>query len=404
MATLERREQTPGKVTYRVRWWADGKQRSKSFRSRDDARRFKAVLEGDLVNGSYIDPKAGTVTLAVYAKQALPALTLDVRVSTRARILSVYKIHIEPEFGYLPLTAITGQAVGEWVVRLMAHNSPASVRKIVHVLRRVLGHAVNDGLLKGNPAAAVRLPAEPRHEQRFLTQAQAMTLADCIAPRFKAMVLVAVFGGLRFGELGGLQRKHVNAAKNTITVKQTLVEVGSELTLGPPKTKTSIRTVTLPRSVMAALVEHLNRYQLDTSPDALVFTGQRGKSLMRNNWYRHYWQPATKSAGMEGLRFHDLRHTFVALWVSLGRNPKEVSRAAGHSSVAFTLDRYGHLYETDHDGLADELDTLLGHVRPHGEPSSDEDTARASVAAERHAAGQTFHGGSTGSNPVGGAG
>jgi integrase len=358
MATLEKREQTPGKVTYRVRWWADDKQRSKSFKRHEDARRFKAVLEGDLVNGSYIDPKAGTVTLTSFAAECLPALTLDVRPSTRARIESVFKVHIEPEFGHLPLSAITGKDIGQWMVRLSGRTSPASIRKIVHVLRRVLDHAVNNGLLRANPAASVRLPAEVRHEQKYLTHAQALTLADTIAPRFKAMVLVAVFGGLRFGELCALRRDAINPLNNTVRVSQTLVEIGSEISFGPPKTKTSVRTVTLPKSIMTALVQHMDNYCAE-GPDALVFTGEKGQPIRRNWFYRYYYQAATKRAGMEGLRFHDLRHTFVALWVSLGRNPKEVSRAAGHSSVAFTLDRYGHLYETDHDGLADELDAML---------------------------------------------
>lgn len=361
MATLERREQTPGKVTYRVRWWADGKQRSKSFSKHTDAKRWKAVLEGDLVNGSYIDPKQGQVTLSAFAERSMDALTIDVRASTRHRILGVYNLHIVPEFGHLPLSAITGAGISAWVVRKTAEQSPASVRKAFHVLKRLLDLAVVDGLLKANPATSTRLPTEQRKEQRFLTQAEADSLASVIAPRFRAMVLVAVYGGLRFGELTGLQRKHINPLTNTVSIKQTLVEVDSTITLGPPKTRSSIRTVTLPRSVMAEVVGHLAAYA-DSDPDAFVFTGEKGQPVRRTWFYRYYYQSATVKAGLEGLRFHDLRHTFVALWVSLGRNPKEVSKAAGHSSVAFTLDRYGHLYDVDDEGLADELDTLLGRT------------------------------------------
>jgi integrase len=63
-----------------------------------------------------------------------------------------------------------------------------------------------------------------------------------------------------------------------------------------------------------------------------------------------------------GLRFHDLRHTFVAFWVAAGKDPKWVSVRAGHSSVAFTLDRYGHLYE-DRGDEAEALDALLAGAR-----------------------------------------
>jgi integrase len=69
-------------------------------------------------------------------------------------------------------------------------------------------------------------------------------------------------------------------------------------------------------------------------------------------------------AGLDGLKVHELRHTFVALWVDAGAGV-EVSVRAGHSSVAFTLDHYGHLYEDRSDALADRLDDLLDERKAH---------------------------------------
>lgn len=374
MATLEKREQTPGNVTYRVRWWADGKQRSKSFRTHADARRFKAVLEGDLVNGSFIDPKHGAVTLATFINDNRAVLTVDHRASTKARVYSIYDRHLIPTFGHLPLTAITTPDVSAWVQAMLTTMSAASVRKHANNLSRVMDLAISYGLLRANPVAPVRLPAEVRHEQKFLNHDRAWTLAESIHPRFRALVLVAVFGGLRSGEIAALRRKHIVPERNLLIVKETLVDVGNDVAFGPPKTKTSVRQVTIPRSIMTELVAHMDTYT-GADIDALVFTGERGVPIRRSWFHRYYWKPAIDRAGLEGLRVHDLRHTFVALWVSLGRNPKEVSRAAGHSSVAFTLDRYGHLYDTDSDTLADELDELLsaqagaqglGLTRTHG--------------------------------------
>jgi integrase len=68
--------------------------------------------------------------------------------------------------------------------------------------------------------------------------------------------------------------------------------------------------------------------------------------------------PATRKAGLEGLRIHDLRHTVVALWIAAGAGPKEVATRAGHTSVSFTLDRYGHLYPEADTALRDRLDAL----------------------------------------------
>jgi integrase len=87
-------------------------------------------------------------------------------------------------------------------------------------------------------------------------------------------------------------------------------------------------------------------------------------------------EAAIATAGLPGLKFHELRHTFVALWVAAGANPKEVSIRAGHSSVAFTLDRYGHLYEDAEDEIPDRLDALFSASReaqtgPKSTPDSD---------------------------------
>jgi integrase len=76
------------------------------------------------------------------------------------------------------------------------------------------------------------------------------------------------------------------------------------------------------------------------------------------------WKPAAKKAGLDGLRIHDLRHTYMSLMIAAGANPKEVSTWAGHSSVSFTLDRYGHLYDEHGDDVADRLDTMLSQARP----------------------------------------
>jgi hypothetical protein len=72
--------------------------------------------------------------------------------------------------------------------------------------------------------------------------------------------------------------------------------------------------------------------------------GAPGGPLRVTLFRQRFWLPAAKAAGLDGLRIHDLRHTAVALWIAAGANPKEVAARAGHASVSFTLDRYGHLY------------------------------------------------------------
>ena len=95
-----------------------------------------------------------------------------------------------------------------------------------------------------------------------------------------------------------------------------------------------------------------------------MFTAPQGGPLRVTAFRARVWRPATRTAGLDGLRIHDLRHTAVALWIAAGATPKEVAVRAGHTSVSFTLDRYGHLYPESDTTLRDRLEALHSTVRP----------------------------------------
>jgi integrase len=144
-------------------------------------------------------------------------------------------------------------------------------------------------------------------------------------------------------------------------VAEIVVEVRGVLHIGPPKTRASRRTVGLPRFVVEELAAHLAE---PGRPEAFVFTAPQGGPLRVTAFRARVWRPATRAADLDGLRIHDLRHTAVALWIAAGANPKEVAARAGHASVSFTLDRYGHLYPEADTALRDRLDVLYGAARP----------------------------------------
>ena len=89
-----------------------------------------------------------------------------------------------------------------------------------------------------------------------------------------------------------------------------------------------------------------------------MFTSPDGGPLRAAGWRSRVWRPAVAAACLEPLRPHDLRHTAVALWIAAGANVKEVAARAGHTSVSFTLDRYGHLYADADDALRARLESL----------------------------------------------
>lgn len=370
MATIQRRQRggRGAEVRWRVRWRDDcDRERSKTFTTQKDARRFKYRLEGDLAAGRWIDPSAAQISVRQWVGEWQPSL-VDLRESTRARLDSVVRTHVLPEWGDAALSGVSNAEVRAWAARLHASGlSPSSVRKAVFALRRILDAAVADRRLTHNAAENVPLPVEEPGEQRYLDADQVAALAEAIEPRFAAMVLVAAYGGLRFGELAALRRDRVDLLRGRVRVTETLADVNGELTFGPTKTRKGRRSVPLPRRTTEALGEHLATYA-GARPDALVFTGQGGQPLRRAPFRQVWWLPAVAAAGLEGVTFHDLRHTYVSLLIAAGANVKEVSTWAGHSSVAFTLDRYGHLYDEADEDMPDRLDAMLG---PPHEPGDD---------------------------------
>jgi integrase len=163
-----------------------------------------------------------------------------------------------PSFGAVPLAAISQRDVRAWVVELSARGlAPATVQKSYQLLAKVMGAAVDAGMLAQSPCRRVPLPKVEREEMRFLTPAEVATLAAAIAPRYRALVLVGAYGGLRIGELAGLRRNRVDLLHGTVQVAEIVVEVRGVLHIGPPKTRASRRTVGLPRFVVEELAAHL---------------------------------------------------------------------------------------------------------------------------------------------------
>lgn len=141
-----------------------------------------------------------------------------------------------------------------------------------------------------------------------------------------------------------------------MVISQSATEINGRLALGPTKTHRS-RTLVIPRFVSDQLAAHLS----PGASDDLVCTAPQGGPLRSANFRTRVWIPTvdtiTKTQPeVVGLRVHDLRHTAASLAVSAGGNIKAVQRMLGHKYASTTLDTYGHLYDSDLEELADQLD------------------------------------------------
>jgi len=143
-----------------------------------------------------------------------------------------------------------------------------------------------------------------------------------LTDRDRALVLVGAYAGLRWGEAAGLRRRDIDPLRSRIRISGTAVQLRVEVSLdNEPKTTRSKRTVPLARSVMRRLEHHLGEYVAPAS-ESLVFTAPGGGPLYRS-WGQIVLEPAVRRAGLEGITFHGLRHSFVAIMVAAGCNVRE---------------------------------------------------------------------------------
>jgi integrase len=368
MAFVVKRRLKRGGYGYLVRHHGpDGKVHSRQFPRRVDAERFANSAEVAKNDGTWFDPARGKLTLAEWVARWKPT-QVHLRPSTRARDSSYLETHIVPTFGTQQLAKIEHAEIRAWIAALSASGlAPATVAKAHQILAKLLRAALDDRRIAANPADRVPLPRIEREETRFLTAAEVHALADAIDQRYRALVLLGAYGGLRLGEMFGLRWRNVDLLRRRVNVAEVCVEVNGQIHFGPPKTKASIRTVPIP-SVVADELATLTAP--NPEPNALVLSGARGAPLRAGLFRQRVWYPAVRAAELTPLRLHDLRHTAVALWIAAGANPKEIAARAGHSSVVTVLDRYGHLYPESADRLTAALDAMAAEAVAVNQPES----------------------------------
>jgi integrase len=341
MGSINKRRDRAG-LPYQARWreYPGGPQKTRSFARKVDAQQFLATVEADLVRGVYIDPTAGTVTLADYARQWQSVQTH--RPLTEVNVEGILRLHVLPGLGHLRLADIRPSHLLAWRKDRATVLAASSLLVAWRVLCQILRSAVADRLIVSSPAQGIRSPSAPKSTATPLTVEEVAAVADAAGERYRALVVAAAGTGLREGELLGLTVPNVDFLRREVHVRQQLVLVpGSEPVLAPPKTEASVRTVPLPAVVSSELAELLARFE--PGPDQLIFTNDRGLPVRRNR-LSDQWRSWSSAAGVVGRRFHDLRHTYASMLIAEGASVKLVQELMGHASASTTLDTYGHLF------------------------------------------------------------
>jgi integrase len=299
------------------------------FTTRTDADAWLTAQRAALDAGTWRDPASGAETFAAYAARWLDDERLKPR--TRYDYGRILDRLLLPEFGQMPLKAITPAAVRAWYKRL----NPATPVMRAHaygLLRAMLRTAVADDLIAVSPCRIRGAgQARPTRRTRPATLAELEVIETAMPDRLRLMVMLAAWCALRFGELAELRRADVDLIHGVLWVRRGVVRAGGQVITGTPKSPAGVRDVTIPPDLMPMVHDHLAGHP-GPEPDALLFTNLSGRHLTPGGLYDHYY-PARDAAGRPDLRFHDLRHTGATLAAAAGATIAELMHRLGHSTA-----------------------------------------------------------------------
>jgi integrase len=336
-----------------------GRERSKMFDRKTDGQRWLDEITTALVTGTYVDPRAGRVTFGEYATSWLTTRVL--RPTSLANYEATLRLNVFPRIGGRQMSSIRPSEI-ESLVTWMSTDTPdhaalkpATVRMAMAVTSSVFKSAVRDRKIPSNPCVGVKLPEVEHRQVVPLTTEKVMDVLAATPPEWRSAVVLGAGAGLRQGEAFGLTVDRIDFLRRTLRVdRQLLTLPRREPLLAPPKSRSSVRTIPLPQTVVEALSAHLARF--DTYSDGLLF-----KPMFRSAFSAKVWVPARTAAGFgPDVTFHSLRHYYASLLIRHGESVKTVQARLGHASAVETLNVYSHLWHDADDRTREAVDSALG--------------------------------------------
>jgi integrase len=333
-----------------------------TFGTKAEATRWLAVVQADIERRVWRAPEAEHVTLRDYSNGWI--ISRDLRSKTREDYRAILDHHILPGLGGMPLGRITPTMVREWHQGLAKTTGPTMRSHAYGLLRTIMGTAVTEDSISANPCR-IRGAGSTRRKSKTVpaTVPEIVTIAEAMPPRYRAMVLLSAWCGLRFGEATELRRSDIDLDAEKVYVERAVVRAEGKFIVGPPKSDAGIRTVAIPPHVMPVLTEHLDQHA-QSGPHGLLFP-PRGQAthLAPSTLYRVFY-PAREVAGRPDLRWHDLRHTAAVLAATRGATLADLMHRLGHSTPGAAM-RYQHMAEDRDAALAAALsEAATGIVVP----------------------------------------
>lgn len=354
-----------------------------TFNTKQAAASWLADIRAKLNANSLIDMETASKTFEAYAIDWLIDKKETLRPTTTLLYAGIIDEHLSPFLGAYPLKDITPSVVKKWRRWMLARfeqrrqsgdiprkdaTGKTRTAQAYRLLHAIMETAHRDQVISFNPCTIVGASSTDTAERKPATIEQIGIIADNMPERYRALIHVAAWSGLRFSELAGLTRADVvlvrledgETAYRLNVDKQTYRLNGKLFEGEPTKTRAGRRVVFLPPHVTPILTAHLSRFT-EKNNDAYVFATSRDTPIS-NNVIGKRFREARKAAGREDLRFHDLRHTCATFAAQTGATTKELMNLMGHSSPQAAL-IYQHATEERTRQIAANMSRLAEQAR-----------------------------------------
>lgn len=282
----------------------------------------------------------------------------DLKPRTRALYRRQLDRFLLPYFADTSLRDVTPAVVRVWHSKLDP-TKPTQRAHVYGLLRSIMATAVADEVIQANPCR-VRGAGTTKRARKVepATLDELEVLVTEMPARYRALVLIGSWCGLRFGEMAELRRGDIDLAAQQLHIRRGVVRIKGEVTVGSPKSEAGVRDVAIPPHLIPILEGHLAEH-VGPAKDALVFSAVKdpGTQVHPNTLYRH-WHRARETAGRPDLRIHDLRHTGAVLAAQAGATLAELMARIGHSTPQAAL-RYQHAARGRDTEIAAALSRLV---------------------------------------------
>jgi integrase len=366
---------------HRVVWRQGGLKQWEKFATRAEAEDFAAMVKahGDQWPYGWVKGHGFTgepSTAPTFTAWAARSIASRARANDRTRhdYLRDLERHITPTFGPMQLDRITPEMVGQWLIGLkVAGVAPKTVKNLHGLASSVMQTAVKEGLCSSNPfrGAMGALPSVRQEEMVFLTRGEFDTLVSKVPEFWRALVLLLGLTGLRWSEATALRVGDIDPLARRLTVTRAWKRTPDNyFVIGEPKSRRSRRTITIPNTLLDALLPLIAA----RPDDDLLFLSPQGRPVRHANFRQRVWLPAVRAMQRcpehadsptpcrcpgtvsKSPRIHDARHSHISWLIAAGIDLMRVQRRAGHESIITTTERYGHLVPETDDEISNVLD------------------------------------------------